>query len=61
MPETLLTDKVIFVTGGADGIGRECALAYAREGAHVVIADVNLDKAEQTSAGSRRGRAGAFL
>lgn len=50
MPETLLTDKVIFVTGGADGIGRECALAYAREGAHVVIADVNLDKAKQTSA-----------
>jgi meso-butanediol dehydrogenase / (S,S)-butanediol dehydrogenase / diacetyl reductase len=50
MPEALLPDKVIFVTGGADGIGRECALAYAREGAPVVIADVNLYKAEQTSA-----------
>ena len=47
MAEGLLAGKVILVTGGADGIGRECALAYAREGAHVVIADINPDKAEQ--------------
>jgi len=58
MPDALLGDKVIFVTGGADGIGRECALAYAREGAHVVIADMNLDKARQTlSELSREGLA----
>ena len=48
MAEGLLAGKVILVTGGADGIGRECALVYAREGAHVVIADINPDKAEQT-------------
>jgi NAD(P)-dependent dehydrogenase (short-subunit alcohol dehydrogenase family) len=36
-----LQDKVILITGGADGIGRECALAYIREGASVVIADVH--------------------
>jgi NAD(P)-dependent dehydrogenase (short-subunit alcohol dehydrogenase family) len=32
-----LSGKVIVLTGGADGIGRECALAYAREGATVAI------------------------
>ena len=36
-----LINKVIFLTGGADGIGWECAKAYAQEGAHVCIADVN--------------------
>jgi len=50
MADELLAGKVILVTGGADGIGRECALAYAREGAHVVIADINSDKAGQTAA-----------
>ncbi|MCX6621868.1 MAG: glucose 1-dehydrogenase [Acidobacteria bacterium] len=34
-----LEGKVIFVTGAADGIGLECASAYVREGARVVIAD----------------------
>jgi NAD(P)-dependent dehydrogenase (short-subunit alcohol dehydrogenase family) len=33
----LLENKVVFLTGGAGGIGRECALAYVREGASVVI------------------------
>jgi meso-butanediol dehydrogenase / (S,S)-butanediol dehydrogenase / diacetyl reductase len=34
----LLKDKIIFLTGGAEGIGYECAKAYAAEGAKVVIA-----------------------
>lgn len=40
-----LSGKVIVVTGGADGIGRECALAYAREGAAVAVLDLDGDKA----------------
>lgn len=34
------TGKVAFVTGAAGGIGRTTALAFAREGANVVVADV---------------------
>ena len=47
---TELQDKVIFLTGGAQGIGRECALAYAREGASVVIADIDAEAAAATLA-----------
>lgn len=43
-----LEGKVIFLTGGAQGIGRECALAYSRAGARVAIADIDLDAATQT-------------
>lgn len=37
-----LSGKVAFVTGAASGIGREIALEFARQGASVVIADLNL-------------------
>lgn len=40
-----MKDKVAIVTGAASGIGREIALAYAREGAKVAIADLKLDAA----------------
>jgi meso-butanediol dehydrogenase / (S,S)-butanediol dehydrogenase / diacetyl reductase len=46
----LLENKVVFVTGAANGIGRECALACAREGALVAVADVDLDHARTTAA-----------
>ena len=45
----LLADKVIFLSGGGSGIGRECAQAYAAEGARVAIADVNHQSAEETA------------
>jgi meso-butanediol dehydrogenase/(S,S)-butanediol dehydrogenase/diacetyl reductase len=45
-----LTGKVIVLTGGGDGIGRECALAYSREGATVAIFDREMDAAQRTAA-----------
>lgn len=35
-----LENKTAVITGGASGIGKAIAIAFAREGAHVVVADV---------------------
>lgn len=37
----MLQDQIAIVTGASSGIGRAVALAYAREGAHVVVSDLN--------------------
>ena len=42
-----LNQKVCLVTGAASGIGKEIAMTYAREGAKVVIADLNLEAAQR--------------
>jgi 2-hydroxycyclohexanecarboxyl-CoA dehydrogenase len=44
-----LKDKVVIVTGAASNIGRGIALAMAREGAKVAIADVNIDGANKVA------------
>ena len=35
-----LQDRVAIITGGSNGIGQAVALAYAKEGAQVVVADL---------------------
>jgi len=46
-------EKVGIVTGAGGGIGQVYAEALAREGAAVVVADINLDGAEKVAAGIR--------
>jgi len=45
-----LEGKVAFITGSASGIGKEIAVEFAREGANIVIADINQQGAEATAA-----------
>jgi NAD(P)-dependent dehydrogenase (short-subunit alcohol dehydrogenase family) len=45
-----LQKKVAIVTGAGSGIGRESALLFAREGARVVVAEVNDDAGRKTAA-----------
>ena len=40
VPQGRLADKVAIVTGSSSGIGRAIALAYIKEGAKVVCADI---------------------
>ncbi len=44
-----LTDRVVLVTGGSRGLGREMAFAAAKCGADVIIASRNLDSCEATA------------
>jgi 3-oxoacyl-[acyl-carrier protein] reductase len=44
-----LKDKVAFVTGSAQGIGKSVAIALAKEGANIVVSDINLELAIQTA------------
>ncbi|MCT2343509.1 bifunctional aldolase/short-chain dehydrogenase [Niallia taxi] len=48
--EAEFSRKVAFVTGGAGGIGSETCRLLASEGAHVVLADLNLEGAEKIAA-----------
>jgi NAD(P)-dependent dehydrogenase (short-subunit alcohol dehydrogenase family) len=44
-----LDGKVAFITGGGAGIGRATAILFAREGARVVVADIDAAAGEQTA------------
>jgi all-trans-retinol dehydrogenase (NAD+) len=43
-----LRKKRVLITGGAQGMGREMALAFADEGAQIALADINQEKLEKT-------------
>jgi rhamnulose-1-phosphate aldolase/alcohol dehydrogenase len=49
-PEAEFSRQVAFVTGGAGGIGSATCRRLVREGAHVVLADLNLEGAEKVAA-----------
>lgn len=42
------TNKTILITGGSSGIGRATALAFAQQGANIVIGDLNETAAQET-------------
>jgi glucose 1-dehydrogenase len=45
-----LEGRVAVITGGASGIGKGACLRFAREGAKIVIADINREEGERTAA-----------
>lgn len=47
--EAEFSRKIAFVTGGAGGIGSETCRLFAEQGAHVVIADLNIEGAEKVA------------
>ncbi len=48
--DRILQDQIAIVTGGAQGLGEAICHRLAREGAHVVVADLNLEGAERVAA-----------
>jgi len=48
-PEAEFSRKVAYITGGAGGIGSETARRLVSEGAHVVLADLNLEGAQKVA------------
>jgi len=43
----ILQGKVALITGAGQGIGREIALGFAKEGADIAVCDINLEQADQ--------------
>lgn len=56
-----LENKVALITGGGSGIGREAALLFAKEGAKVVVADVNEKGGEETAAEIKKNGGDGFF
>ena len=53
-PEREFSRKIALVVGGASGIGRDVAVQLAKRGAHVVVADLNLDAAQEAASEAAR-------
>ena len=56
-----LAGKVVLVTGGSTGIGKASSIAFAREGAKVVVSDVNVEGGEKTVRFIREARGEALF
>lgn len=57
-----LSERVALVTAGANGIGEGAAMALARFGAHIVVADIDADNGERVAAAIRScGRESLFV
>ncbi len=56
-----LENKVAIITGAGSGIGKETALLFAKEGAKVVVADMNEKAGEETVAQIRKNGEGFFV
>ena len=44
----MLSGKIAWVTGAGSGIGQGVCKVFAREGAHVIITDINVDGCNKT-------------
>ena len=49
-------EKKALVTGGGSGLGKECALLFAKNGADVLIADLVPERCEEVCQGGTRPR-----
>ena len=47
--DKVLSDRIALVTGGAQGLGQALCQRLAKEGCHVVVADLNEERAIQTA------------
>ncbi len=56
-----LENKVVIITGAGSGIGKETALLFAKEGAKVVVTDVNEKGGEETVAEIKKNGGEAFF
>jgi 3-oxoacyl-[acyl-carrier protein] reductase len=56
-----LENKVAIITGSGSGIGKETALLFAREGARVVVADINEKGGSDTVEEIKRNRGDSFF
>ena len=43
------TNKTVFITGAAGGIGRQTGLSFAKEGANVAVSDLDFDMASRVA------------